>query len=37
MTRDLVRQAIPHSAFNDAIKDYEGNPETNNDGSMIEA
>jgi hypothetical protein len=32
-----IRQAIPQSAFVDAVKDYEENSETDDEGCMIDA
>ena len=32
-----IRQAIPQSAFADAVDDYVGNSETDDDGDMLDA
>ena len=32
-----IRQAIPESAFADAVNEYVGNSETDDDGDMLEA
>jgi len=33
----MIPQAIPQSAFADAVKEYVANSETDHDGCMIEA
>jgi hypothetical protein len=36
-TTVFLRQAIPQSAFEDAVKDYVADPETDDEGDMYEA
>lgn len=36
-TEGWIHQAIPHSAFVDAVNDYVANSETDDEGSMVEA